>query len=155
MSRPRFGDIPLCYVIMFMYDYPEWGFSVIFPQLYGKCQGKTRKDGARPALFLIFLCSMHFLCFSMYFCAVLCIVCFMSFSVLFVCICVLYYCQREAIQLQLNISYLISTVTFTSLNNENKKEGKEGRQNLNRHLEFCTADTCRQHGSTQRIWGTK
>jgi len=40
---------------MFMYGYPDWGFSVLFPQLYGKCQGKTRKDRARPALFLIFV----------------------------------------------------------------------------------------------------
>jgi len=32
-------------------------------------------------------------------------VCFVSFSVLFVCICVLYYCHRMATQLQLNISY--------------------------------------------------
>ena len=40
------------------------------------------------------------------FCVVLCIVCFVSFSVLFVCICVLYYCHRLATQLQLtNISY--------------------------------------------------
>jgi hypothetical protein len=42
----------------------------------------------------------------MYFCVVLCIVCFVSFSVLFVCICVLYYCHRVATQLQLNISYI-------------------------------------------------
>jgi hypothetical protein len=41
------------------------------------------------------------------FCVVLCIVCFVSFSVLFVCICVLYYCHRVATQLQLNISYHI------------------------------------------------
>jgi len=38
---------------------------------------------------------------------VVCIVCFVSFSVLFVCICVLYYCHRVATQLQLNISYHI------------------------------------------------
>jgi hypothetical protein len=38
-------------------------------------------------------------------CVVLCIVCFVSFSVLFVCICVLYYCHRVSTQLQLNISY--------------------------------------------------
>jgi hypothetical protein len=31
-----------------------------------------------------------------------------SFSVLFVCICVLYYCHRVVTQLQLNISYHIS-----------------------------------------------
>jgi hypothetical protein len=42
----------------------------------------------------------------MYFC-VLCIVCFVSFSVLFVCIRVLNYCHRMATQLQLNISYHI------------------------------------------------
>jgi len=41
----------------------------------------------------------------MYFCVVLCIVCFVSFSVLFVFICVLNYCYRVATQLQLNISY--------------------------------------------------
>jgi len=28
---------------------------VLFLQLLSKCQGKTRKDGARPALFLIFV----------------------------------------------------------------------------------------------------
>jgi len=43
----------------------------------------------------------------MYFCVVLCIVCFVTFSVLFVCICVLYYCHRVATQVQLNISYHI------------------------------------------------
>ena len=43
---------------------------------------------------------------------VVCIVCFVSFSVLFVCICVLYYCHRVATQLQLNISYHIGPVLF-------------------------------------------
>jgi len=43
----------------------------------------------------------------MYFCFVLCIVCFVSFSELFVCICVLKYCYRVVTQLQLNISYHI------------------------------------------------
>ena len=39
-------------------------------------------------------------------CVVLCIVCFVSFYVLFVCKCVLYYCHRVKTQLQLtNISY--------------------------------------------------
>jgi len=42
----------------------------------------------------------------MYFC-VLCIVCFVTFPVLFVCICVLNNCHQVAIQLQLNI-YIIS-----------------------------------------------
>jgi len=61
-------------------------YPCFFPQLLGKCQGKTRKDGARPARFLIF----------------------MLFSVLFVCKCVLDYCHRVATQLQLtNLSYHI------------------------------------------------
>jgi hypothetical protein len=41
------------------------------------------------------------LCCSMYFCVVLCIVCFVSFSILFVCKWVLNYCHRVATQLQL------------------------------------------------------
>ena len=51
-----------CYVCSVLYilfsscqlahiGYPDRGFSLLFPQLYGKCQGITRKDGARPALF--------------------------------------------------------------------------------------------------------
>jgi hypothetical protein len=51
-------------------------------------------------LFQIFICSMHFY-------VVLCIICFVSFSVLFMCICVLNYCHRVATQLELNISYQI------------------------------------------------
>ena len=53
------------------------GFSVLFPQLLGKCQGKTCKDGARPALFLVVVLFYVFLCCSMYclFCDVPCIVC--------------------------------------------------------------------------------
>ena len=41
------------------------------------------------------------------FAVVVYIVCFVSFFVLSVCICVLYYCHRVATQLQLNISYII------------------------------------------------
>jgi len=44
-------------------------------------------------------------------CVVLCIVCSVSFWVLFVCKCVLYYCHRVATQLQLtNISYHINII---------------------------------------------
>jgi hypothetical protein len=42
----------------------------------------------------------------MYFC-VFFIVCFVSFSVLFVCICVLNNCHRVATQLQLNIYHIV------------------------------------------------
>ena len=54
-------------------------------------------------------CVLFVLCRSVYclFCVVLCIVCFVSFCVLYVCKCVLYYCHRVATQLQLtNISYM-------------------------------------------------
>jgi hypothetical protein len=52
-------------------------------------------------LFYVFFVLFYvFLCFSMW-----CF--FMTFPVLFVCICVLNNCHRVATQLQLNISYLI------------------------------------------------
>jgi len=46
----------------------DWGLSVLFPQLLGKCQGTTRKDGALPALFPIsqLCCSMYYLCVNVY-----------------------------------------------------------------------------------------
>jgi len=57
---------------------------------------KTRKYGAWPALFQNF-------------CVGPCIVCFVSFCVLCVCKCALYYRHRVATQLQLtNISYHVS-----------------------------------------------
>jgi hypothetical protein len=78
-----------------------------FPQLQGKFQGITRKDGALPALpklvnFVLFLYMFNFF-IVMY-------VPFSVFCVLFVCKCVLYYCHRVSTQLQLNIhkSYHIS-----------------------------------------------
>ena len=114
---------------MFMYDFSDSDFSVLFPQLYGKCQGKTLARTLPNfcvvlcifcvvlcifVLFYVFLCcsmyflccSMYFLCCSMYFfCVVPCIMCFVTFPALFVCICVLNNCHRVATKLQLNISY--------------------------------------------------
>ena len=63
----------------------------------------------------------------MYFCVVLCIVCFVSFSVLFVCICVLNYCHQVATQLQLNISYRI---ICTRRRTEFAKDPKTGHRDL-------------------------
>jgi hypothetical protein len=66
---------------MFIYLHPaNWhtsatlteGFPCFFLSCKAKCQGKTRKDRTRPELFQNL-------------CAVLCIVCFVSFFVLFVC----------------------------------------------------------------------
>ena len=59
-------------------------------------------DGARPAIFLIFVFYLFFVLFYVLFVSIV------LFYVLFVCKCVLYYCHRVATQLQLNISYHIS-----------------------------------------------
>jgi hypothetical protein len=88
----------VCFVLVLrqLPDYPYWGFSVLFSLLKGKCQGKTRKDGSRPALFLIFVLFYVLIVLwrSMY------------------CLCV-YVCWTTATgwltQLQLNISYHIKT----------------------------------------------
>ena len=67
------------------------------PQLQGKCQGKIRKDGARPALF-------HISCCSFVICVVVCYLCCSMY-----CLCVNVYCHRVTTQLQLiNISYSLS-----------------------------------------------
>ena len=66
----------------------------VFPCFFFSCKANPKvnpaKTGARPALLPNF-------------CVVLCIVCFVTFSVLFVCICVLNYCHRVATQLQLTL----------------------------------------------------
>ena len=80
---------------MFMYlRRANWHSSAtlteVFPCFF---QGITRKGGARTTLFQ-----------NIY--VVLNICCFVSFCILFVCKCVLYYCHRMATQLQLtNISF--------------------------------------------------
>jgi hypothetical protein len=75
---------------------------VFFLSCKANARVKPAKTGHGPH-------SSYLLCCSMYFCAVLCIVCFVTFPVLFVCICVLNYCHRVATQLQLNISYHIKS----------------------------------------------
>ena len=75
-----------------LFGYPDWGF---FPCSFLSCKVnasvKPAKTGHGPH-------SSKFLCCSTY--------CFVSFCVLFVFKCVLYYCHRVATQLQsTNISY--------------------------------------------------
>ena len=57
--------------------------------------------------------------------------CFVSFSVLFVCNCVLYYCHRVATQLQLNISYNNNN----NNNNNNKRLDKIRSEVIRKELE--------------------
>jgi hypothetical protein len=76
------------------------GFFSVVRQIPGKNSQRMGTAQTLPN----FVCSTYFLCCSMYFCVVLYIVSFVSLSVSFVCICVLHYCHRLAIQLQLNIS---------------------------------------------------
>jgi hypothetical protein len=83
--------------IVLVFCYPNWGFSVLFPQLYGKCQGIIRKDGARPAL-----PNFSFLCII--FLSVLC--------VLLVCKCVMYCCHRVLTQLRLYIYIYIIIMSY-------------------------------------------
>ena len=75
-----------------------------FPCFFLGCKaGITSQDGARPALFQN--------C-----CVVLCIVCFVSFYVLFVCKSVLYFCRRVTTKLQLTkISYHIKIILTVTL----------------------------------------
>jgi hypothetical protein len=72
-----------------LFDYTNWGFPMLFPQLLDKRQGITREDGARPAFHKYF---WPFI--------VMCVP-FSVFCVLFVCNCVLCYCHRVSIQFQL------------------------------------------------------
>jgi hypothetical protein len=85
--------------------------TVVFPCVFLSCKANVRvkptKTGHGPHFSQFLCCSLYYLCCSMYFCVVLRIVCFVSFPVLLVCICVPYYCHRVATQLQLNISYHI------------------------------------------------
>ena len=81
---------------------PWLRFFRAFPQLYGKCQGIPRKDGARPALFPN--CVVP--CMN---CVVLCIFCVdCVIHVLFVCKCVLLPPGVNPIAVKYIISYIIS-----------------------------------------------
>jgi len=77
--------------------------------IFRPCSGVVRLYSQIPGHSLIwdyFYSQNYFQFITINFCVVLCIVCFVSFCVLSVCECVLYYCHRVATQLQLtNISY--------------------------------------------------
>jgi hypothetical protein len=80
----------------------------VFPCFFLSCKAHARVKPAKTGHGPHF---SEFLCCSIYFC-VFCIVCFVTYSVLLVCVCVLNYCHRVATQLQLNISYHINTAGF-------------------------------------------
>ena len=66
------------------------------------------------SVFYVFLWFVHALFQNC--CVVLCIVCFLSFCVFFVCKCVLYFCHLVTTQLQLtNISYHNKSITIRTL----------------------------------------
>jgi hypothetical protein len=78
------------FIVMTMYSYVclcmatlTEGFPCFFLSCKAKGQGKTSKDGGTARTLPNF-------------CVVVCIVCFVSFCVLFVCTSVLYYCHRVA-----------------------------------------------------------
>jgi hypothetical protein len=75
-----------------LFGYPDRGFfSCFFLSFKANARAKPAKMGHVPHSSKMF---------------VLCIVCFVSFYVMFLCKCVLYYCHRVATQLQLtNTSY--------------------------------------------------
>jgi len=93
-------------------------FPCFFLSCKAKCQGKTRKEGARPALFLIFV--LFYIYLYCLFCVVLCIVC------VYMCTVVL---PPGGYPFALNkyiISYIISCHIFDKL----------CRQNQNSHYVF-------------------
>jgi len=100
-----------CYDYVFLFYVYIWlHWLRVFPCFFLSCKANSRvknpqRRGTAPTLPNCCVVPCLLLFCSMYFCVVLCIVCFVSFSVLFVCICVLYCCHRMATQLQLNISY--------------------------------------------------
>jgi len=82
---------------MFMYLHrANWHTSAtlteVFPCFFLSCKANSRVKPAKTG---------HGPHTSKIFCVVLCIACFVSFCVSFVCKCVLYYCHRVATQLQL------------------------------------------------------
>jgi len=55
---------------LFMYDYPDRDFFLLFPQLQGKCQGKTpQRRGTAGTLsnFCVVLCIFFVLCCFLYY----------------------------------------------------------------------------------------
>ena len=73
---------------------------------------------------------------------VLCIVCLVAFPVLFVCICVLYYCHRMATQLQLNISYHIISLVLSRwiIKKYSNNKFRQNPSTRSRYVPYRTTD---------------
>jgi hypothetical protein len=99
------------YVVLFLFNNVIYVFLLhdclcmttlteVFPCFFLRCKANARVmslkmgHGLHSSYFLLF--------YIFFFCVVLCDVCFATFPVLFVCICVLNNCHRVATQLQLN-----------------------------------------------------
>jgi hypothetical protein len=76
----------------------------------------------------------------MYFCVVLCIVCFVSFSVLFVCICVLYYCHRVNTQL-LSLTLVLQSLVNLGATYKTKTRSETGKKKRTNLLKLCYCAT--------------
>jgi len=129
-----------------LFGYPDRSFSVLFPQLWGKYQGITRKDGTRPALFPISLTTLGSNPRKPSPPTLLTV----SFYVLFVCKCVLYYCQRVSTQLQLtNTSYVTSHLIISYI----KLKYSRNTQRCRYHSGLCPKHALRAGYSTASASG--
>ena len=94
-----FLSLSMCCLCILRRGYPDWGFSVLFPQLYGKCQGITRQDGARPTLsqIVVLFYVLFVLCRSVY------------------CLCVNVYCTTATgWQPNCSYKYISKNIGYTS-----------------------------------------